>query len=324
VLSKLKLANKKNPRKLLEEMASCEVKYGIPVSNGKKVAQLIRLGGKKYETVITVTQMCKKSKKVTCTTKHIVDEMWKQWRIKGGKEKGEEDEEETTLLKVDEKVKGKGKDCSKEKDGKGKKNETSTCNHCGMKGHIKVNCWKKHPSLMPEKFKGKKREKAGAAVEEEHLLSFIDVCDNNIIYDTGASMMYMQVNIQEAYHFATIDCGFGNVTDEDDILDLEAPTECEDEEKVSELKVSCANEARLNNERHKDQDNDVEPLMSVNDVEVDYEFHNDTAFIQVELCLEHKDVEETEGLSQIRPTLQALNSPNMWIGDTGATRHSMK
>jgi hypothetical protein len=32
-----------------------------------------------------------------------------------------------------------------------------------MKGHIKVNCWKKHPLLMPEKFKGKKTEKAGAA-----------------------------------------------------------------------------------------------------------------------------------------------------------------
>jgi len=88
-------------------MALCKVKYGIPVSDGKKVAQLC-LGGKKYGTVIMVTQMCKKSKKVTCTAKHSVDEMWKQWQIEGGKEKGKEnanDEEETTLLKVDEKVK---------------------------------------------------------------------------------------------------------------------------------------------------------------------------------------------------------------------------
>ena len=126
-LTKLKLTNKKNPRKLLEEIASCEVKYGVPVSDGKKVAQLIRLGGKKYGTVITVTQMCKKSEKVTCTAKHIVDEMWKQWRIEGGKEKGEEnadDEDETTLSKVDEKTKFKGKDRSKDKDDKGKKKET--------------------------------------------------------------------------------------------------------------------------------------------------------------------------------------------------------
>jgi hypothetical protein len=56
--------------------------------------------------------MGKKSKKVTCTMKHIVDEMWKPWRIEGGKEKGKanaDDEEETTLSKVDEKVKGKEK-----------------------------------------------------------------------------------------------------------------------------------------------------------------------------------------------------------------------
>ena len=96
--------------------------------------------------MITVTQTCKKSEKVTCTAKHIVDKMWKQWQIEGRKEKGKEnadDEEETTLLKVDKKVKGKGKGSSKEKDGNGKKKETRTRNHCGMKGHIEVNCWKK-------------------------------------------------------------------------------------------------------------------------------------------------------------------------------------
>jgi len=51
--------------------------------------------------------------------------------------------------------------------------------------------------------------------------------------------------------------------------------------------------------------------MSTDKVEVEYEFHNNTAFVQVEFGLEDKDAEETEGLSQIRPTLQALNSPNM-------------
>ncbi len=63
VLSKLKLANKKNPRKLLEEMALCKVKYGIPVSDGKKVAQLC-LGGKKYGTVIMVTQSARRARKL--------------------------------------------------------------------------------------------------------------------------------------------------------------------------------------------------------------------------------------------------------------------
>jgi hypothetical protein len=40
--------------------------------------------------------------------------------------------------------------------------------------------------------------------------------------------------------------------------------------------------------------------------------------------MEEANVKEVQGLSQIRPTLQALNSPNMWIGDTGATKHSTK
>ena len=82
-MSKLKLSNKKNPQKLIEEIASRELKYGVPISNGKKIAQLIPIGGKKYSTVITVTQMCKNSEGVTCTPKHITDRMWKQWRIEG-------------------------------------------------------------------------------------------------------------------------------------------------------------------------------------------------------------------------------------------------
>jgi len=90
------------------------------------------------------------------------------------------------------------------------------------------------------------------------------------------------------------------------------------------LKASCASEVRLSNERHEDHDNDGEPPMSADDVEVEYKFDNNTAFVQIEFGLEDEDVEEAEGLSQIKPTLQALNSPNMWIGDTGATRHSTK
>jgi hypothetical protein len=61
-----------------------------------------------------------------------------------------------------------------------------------------------------------------------------------------------------------------------------------------------------------------------NEVKVDSEFYNDAVFVQKELGLKEADVEEVQGLSEIRPTLQALNLPNMWIGDTGATKHSTK
>jgi hypothetical protein len=115
------------------------------------------------------------------------------------------------------------------------------------------------------------------------------------------------------------------VTDHEDIPDLETPTECKDED-VSESRASCTSKASLFKE-NEDHDDDLEPPMSTSDedeVEVDYEFHNDAAFVQIELELKEADVEEVQGLSEIRPKLQALNSPNMWIGDTGATKHSTK
>ncbi len=175
-LSKLQLNYKKNPQKLNEEIVSCKVKYGIPISNSKKMAQLICLGGKEYRTVITVAQMCKKTEGVTCTSKHIVDKMWKQCRVKGRKDRGKENsdkEEEASLAKANDKTKGK-----KKKGNKHKKKETQTCNHCHKKGHIEANCWQRDPSQMPKQFwerKDAKTEKATAAVEEEHILSIIDM-----------------------------------------------------------------------------------------------------------------------------------------------------
>ena len=54
---------------------------------------------------------------------------------------------------------------------------------------------------MPEKFKGKKTEKAGAAVEEEVLLSHIDVCDDNIILDTGCGARVGGTKTLKLFHF---------------------------------------------------------------------------------------------------------------------------
>jgi hypothetical protein len=144
-----------------------------------------------------------------------------------------------------------------------------------MKGHIKVKCWKKDPLQTPEKYKGKKTKKAGAAVEEEHLLSFVNMCD----------YICMQEDIEDAYVSApivSIDYGFRNVTDDEDIPELETPTECEDKEEVSDWKAGCSSAASLDHERHEDHNNDLEPPMSIyedNDVEVDYEFHDNVAFV---------------------------------------------
>jgi hypothetical protein len=134
---------------------------------------------------------------------------------------------------------------------------------------------------MPEKFRKKKTEKTGAAVEEEHLLSNVDICDDISIFCC---------DIEEAYVFVlitSIDNGFKNETDHKDISDSE-------EEDVSESKASCASKAS-SLKKNEDHNNDVEPLMIISDdeeVEVDCEFHNGAAFVKIELGLEESDVEE--------------------------------
>ena len=56
----------------------------------------------------------------------------------------------------------------------------------------------------------KKTKKAGAAVKEEHLLSFADMYDN-VILDTSACIC-IQVDIQEAYVFS--EAGYGQLTEQ--------------------------------------------------------------------------------------------------------------
>jgi hypothetical protein len=165
-------------------------------------------------------------------------------------------------------------------------------------------------------------------VEEEHLLLFVDMCDN-VILDTGASIC-IQVDIQDTYVSApimSIHYGFPNLTDDEDHPDLETTTECEEEEKVLKWKTGCSSEASLHIKEREDHDDDVGSSMNDDEddeIKEDYKFHNDAAFVQIELGLEEEDVEELKGISKIRPTLQALNLPNMWIGDMGATKKSTK
>jgi len=150
------------------------------------------------------------------------------------------------------KAKKKG---DKDKDTDPKKKETHTCNHCQKKGHIESNCWQKDPSEMPEKFKKKKdvkTKKAGAAVEEGHLLSFVD----------------MDIEVED------VECKYDN----------DKGIKCFDMNEAFYKVPIIDNIVYLQNE----------------------------AFVQVELGLEEEDAEnedEPNDTSQIRPTLQAFNSP---------------
>jgi hypothetical protein len=72
-----------------------------------------------------------------------------------------------------------------------------------------------------------------------------------------------------------------------------------------------------------------EHLLSLIDIkandDVEYEFYNDTekgqVTIEFGLVEDDFDDDKSDG-SKIVPTIQGLNSPNIWIGDTGATKYS--
>ncbi len=62
--------------------------------------------------------------------------------------------------------------------------------------------------------------------------------------------------------------------------------------------------------------------LDMNDAFIKVQVNENNVFVQIELGLKRKMLkmeDELDDVSQIRPTLQALSSPNMWIGDNGAT-----
>jgi hypothetical protein len=81
--------------------------------------------------------------------------------------------------------------------------------------------------------------------------------------------------------------------------------------------------------KHEDRNDDAGPLMNIENSinkEVDYKFHSNVSFVQIELGLEEEDIDDNAKSINLRvkPTLQALIFPNMWIGNTSATKHSTK
>jgi hypothetical protein len=100
-LAKMKLGPKKDPSKLLNKLASIECKYSLELSNSKKNAQVLRLGGSLYSSIIATMNMiyCKKSKTLTCEA--LIEEMHIQWRlsgVKGKDNKDSDDDKEVTLV----------------------------------------------------------------------------------------------------------------------------------------------------------------------------------------------------------------------------------
>ena len=82
-LNKLKLGPSKDPNDLLNELAAIECRYSLELTDSKKKAQVMRLGGKVYASVIATTTMIHRSQGKVLTCEALLEEMHTQWRLGG-------------------------------------------------------------------------------------------------------------------------------------------------------------------------------------------------------------------------------------------------
>ncbi len=144
-LVKLKLGPKKDPNILLDEFASIGCQYLLDLTKSKKKAQVLRLGGTQYSSIISTTSMIHHKKGTMLATEKLLDEMHLQWHLVEGKlkdDKDSDDKEEIALAAMNAKKWG-GKSNVREK--KENPNKDRTCNYCKKKGHIENTCWEKFP-----------------------------------------------------------------------------------------------------------------------------------------------------------------------------------
>ncbi len=63
----------------------------IELAESKKKAQVLQVGGAKYSSIISTTQMIYKSQGMNLTCKNLLKEMHNQWCIAGNKNQDEKD-----------------------------------------------------------------------------------------------------------------------------------------------------------------------------------------------------------------------------------------
>jgi hypothetical protein len=84
-LSKLKLGSKKDPNKLLNKLALIECRYLLELSESKKKAQVLHLGGAQYSSIIATISIIYHNNKAMLATEQLLEEMHIQWHLAGGK-----------------------------------------------------------------------------------------------------------------------------------------------------------------------------------------------------------------------------------------------
>ena len=131
-LGKLKLGLKKNPKDLNYKLAAIKCCFGIELTDAKKKAQILRLGGMYYTGVITVTTLLQKQQGNVETSAMLLQEMHNQWRVSRRKLDSKHiNDDEEIVLAANSKENGRYKK---------KVKVTTKCPHCEKICHGEKDC----------------------------------------------------------------------------------------------------------------------------------------------------------------------------------------
>ena len=85
-LREIRLGKEKNPKEILRDMSAIEAKYKLKIGEEKKAGFVLRIGQDEYATsMATAGNNVRKREYREATAKELVEEMYREWRIRGGK-----------------------------------------------------------------------------------------------------------------------------------------------------------------------------------------------------------------------------------------------
>ena len=167
----------------------------MAIKLARKAAYILRVGRNKYKTSMATTRNnIRKDHGREATTVELVEEMYREWQIGGGKTSKLHNEDNDcrvkTVLTSQNAHQTKKKKCyncgpedhmrnkcpplkhgnkEEKKPSKGVHKFNDFCNLCGKRGHREKDCWNKYPE------KRKQKNKAAISIEQDIIVLTIEV-----------------------------------------------------------------------------------------------------------------------------------------------------
>ena len=335
-LLKIKLNKKTNPMRLLDEIAAIECRYNLSISAGRRRAIVLTAAGKDYSLVLSSTDLLyRTTAKREATAEELCEEMKSAWRISGGSDDGSgkesDDGIETALTTTG--FKGKCRKCGKKGHkasqcpGKKDKSEETAgaasngekCKHCKKLGHSEDLCWKKYPEKVPEWAKAMRTK--GASASEAAGATEVLVC--SVAFEDELD------ECEEMDACLSLDIDISH--DEEELAD---ELEMEIENETTETKNAAKRRPEEENGnggttavavRETANQQESEPTMfEAGAGEENYEETGEENGANISGTPEDDPAEYglvDNGQISIPNDIEILRSPNIWIGDTGASGH---